>query len=403
MELNGSAVTEKSHAIVAKISDEMTLPASAGTFDEFRTKPTPAPQQQLGSDRVIHRCCVAACCDKQVLQFGYVSMFSVAFPAGGLAALATNIIELKLDAYKFVFATRRPPYEGADGIGAWAPVLRTYSWIALVINVLVVAYATNSVRDYIVIPQYATLSTCETTTDDSLISTEARFFGQQTSWKSSCAENYRNCFVDIGAVSWLPASTYLDPNEHRTRPYTEEGLCNPGSSLYHEAHCSMCRHRTAETYLGLTWFVLIMEHLLILLKIGVLVMVPDKPAWVRKNEARSHQEKERIAIQVEKDPLRAKTGDPRDQTSTVSRPCTETLARDVRCAWSLGLHAGRWVLCPGVLQWPYGMRRVAASFRRRDLACGGVATEFLTCVVCFFVRHSQEPDMSCAVLWRRLR
>jgi hypothetical protein len=38
MELNGSAVTEKSHAIVAKISDEMTLPASAGTFDEFRTK-----------------------------------------------------------------------------------------------------------------------------------------------------------------------------------------------------------------------------------------------------------------------------------------------------------------------------------------------------------------------------
>ena len=38
LELNGAAVTEKSHVIVAKVSDEMALPASAGTFDEFRTK-----------------------------------------------------------------------------------------------------------------------------------------------------------------------------------------------------------------------------------------------------------------------------------------------------------------------------------------------------------------------------
>jgi len=271
----GEIVTEASHDLVAKISDELLLPASGGTFDEFRTK---------------------------VLQFGYVSMFSVAFPMGAIAATLTNIMELKLDAYKFVFATRRPSYEGADGIGNWKVVLRAYSWIALVINVLVVAYSTNSVRDYLIIPATAELAQCEDVVNDigsgvghSLISDEARYFGRTTAWQSSCAPNYRNCFADIGGVPWLPANTYLHYHEEASRPYMDEGLCSAESSLYNPAHCALCRHRSAEVYLGLAWFVMIMEHMLILLKMSVLVAIPNKPAWVRKNEARSSVMKERLS------------------------------------------------------------------------------------------------------------
>ena len=73
---------------------------SEGTFGEFNTK---------------------------VLQFGYVAFFSVAFPLGALAATATNIVELRLDAYKFMFALRRPAWEGADGIGSWKLVLQAYA------------------------------------------------------------------------------------------------------------------------------------------------------------------------------------------------------------------------------------------------------------------------------------
>ena len=91
-----------------------------------------------------------------------------------------------------------------------------------------------------------------------------------------------------GAESWLPASLYLDPLEEASQPYMSEGLCNALSPLFNPAHCDLCHDRSAETYLYLSWFVIIMEHLLILLKLTVVASVPEKAAWVRKSEARSH-------------------------------------------------------------------------------------------------------------------
>jgi len=239
----------------------------------------------------------------QVLQFGYVSMFSVAFPLGAMFAALTNALELKLDAYKFTFATRRPSYEGADGIGNWKAVMRAYSALALFVNVLVVAYATNSVRDYLIIPLVAEESACELVPlelgsgvgTSQLVSDAARHLGLRTSWVSSCPENFRNCFVDIGAVPWLPASLYLHPNELSSRPYLKEGLCLNSSALYEPAHCELCRHRIAQVYLYLSWFVLVVEHMLIALKLIVMAIVPDKPAWVRKNEARAIFVKDRMS------------------------------------------------------------------------------------------------------------
>lgn len=216
-------------------------------------------------------------------------MFAVAFPLGAAAATLANIVELHVDAYKFTFAMRRPLYvEGADDIGSWKLVMRVFSWVAILVNVLVVAYATHGVRDYVVIPIVASLSDCELTGDDRLISDEARYFNLTTSWKSPCADNYRNCFSDIGAVPWLPANRYLNPLEETSQSYQEEGLCNPESLLYNEEHCVLCRHRSAETYLGLSWFVIILEHLLILLKVGMMIAVPNVPASIRKNRARAN-------------------------------------------------------------------------------------------------------------------
>ena len=239
-----------------------------------------------------------------MLQFGYVSMFSVAFPAGAIAATFTNIIELRLDAYKFTFATRRPSFEGADGIGSWKYVMEAYSWIALVVNVLVVAYASNSVRDWIIAPAQADewhcadASAAELASGEalsSLISDRARFYGEATSWRSACATNRRECFADIGAVEWLPATLYLNPLEETSRSYQDHGLCNEESPLYNLEHCQLCRDWSAETYLGLVWFVVILEHLLILIKIIVRTLVPDKPAWVRRGEARTLFMKDQMA------------------------------------------------------------------------------------------------------------
>lgn len=59
-----------------------------------------------------------------VLQFGFTTIFVAAFPLAPLLALLNNIIEIRLDAYKFVTQWRRPMPARATDIGLcdfWLP------------------------------------------------------------------------------------------------------------------------------------------------------------------------------------------------------------------------------------------------------------------------------------------
>ncbi|KAL3902233.1 MAG: hypothetical protein SGPRY_012157 [Prymnesium sp.] len=184
-------LNQAQYELLKKVFDEWLLPVSSGTFEEYRTK---------------------------VIQFGYIAMFSASFPLGAIAATAMNIVELRVDAYKFMFSTRRASYEGSDDIGSWRRVIQVVSWISIIINVLIIAYASNGVRDSVVVPFVAKLDTCEAAT---------------------------------------------------------------------------------KVYLALAWFVIIVEHLLLLFKLGILFVLPNKPAWVREKEAREKheiEEKERLRM-----------------------------------------------------------------------------------------------------------
>lgn len=44
----------------------------------------------------------------KVIQYGFVVMFTTAFPLAPLCALLNNVLEQRLDAYKMVAAQRRP-------------------------------------------------------------------------------------------------------------------------------------------------------------------------------------------------------------------------------------------------------------------------------------------------------
>ena len=52
-----------------------------------------------------------------VIQFGFVTIFVAAFPLAPLFALINNVIEIRLDAYKFVVVWRRGPAFKAQDIG----------------------------------------------------------------------------------------------------------------------------------------------------------------------------------------------------------------------------------------------------------------------------------------------
>jgi len=54
-----------------------------------------------------------------LIQFGYVTLFSSAFPMAALCALLNNVIEIRSDAFKLCMTFQRPFGELAGDIGIW--------------------------------------------------------------------------------------------------------------------------------------------------------------------------------------------------------------------------------------------------------------------------------------------
>ncbi|KAG9410682.1 hypothetical protein AC1031_018707 [Aphanomyces cochlioides] len=86
---------------------------------------------------------------EMLIQFGYVSFFSIAFPLAPLLALINNVVSLRADAFKLCHTMQRPRALKASGIGIWFPVLQTMSVIAVITNCLHVAFTTTQIEHYL--------------------------------------------------------------------------------------------------------------------------------------------------------------------------------------------------------------------------------------------------------------
>uniref|UniRef100_F1KQN4 Anoctamin n=1 Tax=Ascaris suum TaxID=6253 RepID=F1KQN4_ASCSU len=78
-----------------------------------------------------------------VIQFGFVTLFVSAFPLAPLFALINNLLEVRLDAYKFVVATRRPLPERARDPGVWLSIIDIISNAAVLTNAFVIAFTSD--------------------------------------------------------------------------------------------------------------------------------------------------------------------------------------------------------------------------------------------------------------------
>jgi hypothetical protein len=81
--------------------------------------------------------------DEMVVQYGFVTLFVVAFPLAPLCAMANNIIEIRLDATKISNFCRRPEPEGAMNIGTWFDILSIVSYISVITNSLLIVFRTE--------------------------------------------------------------------------------------------------------------------------------------------------------------------------------------------------------------------------------------------------------------------
>uniref|UniRef100_A0A914W4H8 Anoctamin n=1 Tax=Plectus sambesii TaxID=2011161 RepID=A0A914W4H8_9BILA len=68
------------------------------------------------------------------IQFGYVLLFSPAFPLAGLCALANNLFEIRVDAFKLCNTVQRPFGRPVRDIGSWQRAMEVMGVVGVMVN-----------------------------------------------------------------------------------------------------------------------------------------------------------------------------------------------------------------------------------------------------------------------------
>ena len=77
---------------------------------------------------------------EMVMQFGYATLFSAAFPLAPLLAFTNNLVEIRVDGWKLLQLCRRPEPSGAEDIGSWYAILDTIASLSIITNGLLVFF-----------------------------------------------------------------------------------------------------------------------------------------------------------------------------------------------------------------------------------------------------------------------
>ncbi|KAJ3012103.1 hypothetical protein HKX48_006447 [Thoreauomyces humboldtii] len=79
-----------------------------------------------------------------VVQFGYIALFSCAFPLAPCFAILGNVVGMRVDSFKMLVEYRRPWAQRAQSIGLWTSALTTVSTISAPINALIIAFSSST-------------------------------------------------------------------------------------------------------------------------------------------------------------------------------------------------------------------------------------------------------------------
>ncbi|XP_063678304.1 anoctamin-7-like isoform X2 [Bolinopsis microptera] len=82
---------------------------------------------------------------EMVIQYGFATMFVVAFPVAPLFALINNVVEIRLDAKKYTELLKRPIPINCMSIGIWYGILDYMASIAIITNAFVIAFTSDFV------------------------------------------------------------------------------------------------------------------------------------------------------------------------------------------------------------------------------------------------------------------
>ncbi|KAG7262217.1 hypothetical protein CRUP_023887 [Coryphaenoides rupestris] len=199
--------------------------------------------------------------------FGFITLFVASFPLAPLLALCNNILEIRVDAWKFTTQFRRPVSSKARNIGAWQEILNVVAILSVVTNAFIVAFTSD------MIPRLVYLYTFNN--------------GSQLTMRG-----YVNNSLSIYNISQIPL--YSMPDDEENPAWYRDYRYPPGHEREY-THTMQFWHILAAKMA----FIIIMEHVVFVVKFFVAWMIPDVPS-----EVKARIKRERYLIQDGKSPFR---------------------------------------------------------------------------------------------------
>lgn len=83
-----------------------------------------------------------------VIQYGYITLFSLAFPLTSFVFLLTNMIEGRTDAFKYLFLNNRAPADTAYSIGRWKSMLKFTMISGILMNSILLTITSSRSSKY---------------------------------------------------------------------------------------------------------------------------------------------------------------------------------------------------------------------------------------------------------------
>jgi hypothetical protein len=83
-----------------------------------------------------------------VVQYGYITLFSVALPLLPILSLVENFIAIRLHAYAMCYLTRRPHILVAEDVGMWGDLMDMFSVLGVLSSVGIICFTDESLDEY---------------------------------------------------------------------------------------------------------------------------------------------------------------------------------------------------------------------------------------------------------------
>ncbi|XP_043561340.1 anoctamin-5 isoform X3 [Chiloscyllium plagiosum] len=209
---------------------------------------------------------------EMVIQFGFVTLFVASFPLAPVLALLNNIIEIRVDAWKFITQFKRPMAAKAHSIGIWHQILNGVAVFSVVTNAFIVAFTSDMIPRLVYMYAY---------------SENPRLPMQ----------GYINNSLSIASVS------KIHPNLERN---SEILTCRYKDYRYPAGHPSEYKHNMQFWHIlaAKMAFIIILEHVVFLVKFAIAALIPDVPSEVKARIKREKYLTQKILHEYELNKLR---------------------------------------------------------------------------------------------------